>query len=71
MADAAEIQTQLTALKKARASGALMVRHGDTQVTYRSVAELQQAIDILTGELNTANGVGRGPRYVRQTSKDL
>lgn len=71
MADVAELQTQLTALKKARASGALIVKHGDTQVTYRSIAELQSAIDIITGEINQANGVSRKPVYVKQSSKGL
>lgn len=71
MATAAELQIQLTSLKKARASGALVVRHGDTQVTYRSMKELQEAIDVITGELNEVNGVKRRPRYLRQSSKGL
>lgn len=65
------MQTQLEALKTARSSGALIVRHGDTQVTYRSIKELQEAIDVLTREINTGAGVKRRPRYVRQPNKGL
>lgn len=71
MATPEELQAQLTALKKARASGALMVRHGDTQVTYRSIKELNEAIAAVTTELNAANGKKRGPRYARQERKGL
>lgn len=71
MATPEELQAQLTALKKARASGALIVRHGDTQVTYRSITELQLAIDAITKELNAAKGVKRRPRYIRQDRRGL
>lgn len=71
MADVAELQLQLAALKKARSSGALIVKHGDTQVTYRSIEELQKAIDIITGEINQANGVSRKPVYIKQRTKAL
>lgn len=71
MATPEELQNQLTALKKARASGALVVRHGDTQVTYRSIAELQLAIEAITKELNAATGKKRRPHYIRQTRRGL
>lgn len=71
MATPDELQTQLTALKKARASGALVVRHGDTQVTYRSITELQLAIDAITKELNVAKGRKRRPHYIRQDRRGL
>lgn len=66
-----ELEAQLKALKKARASGALIVRHGDTQVTYRSIAELQAAIDAIIEELNSLKGKKRRPRYVRQDRRGL
>ncbi|MBL8577734.1 MAG: hypothetical protein JNK47_10940 [Mesorhizobium sp.] len=72
MATADELNAQLTALKKARASGALVIRHGDTQVTYRSIAELQKAIDAIQNELDALTGKRkRGPRYVRQDRRGL
>jgi hypothetical protein len=71
MATAEELTAQLTSLKKARASGALMVRHGDTQVTYRSIDELNKAISAITDELNAATGKKRRPRYARQERKGL
>jgi hypothetical protein len=72
MSTADELQTQLTALKKARASGALIVRHGDTQVTYRSITELQAAIDAITRELNALDpSRKRRPFYIRQERRGL
>lgn len=71
MATPEELQAQLTSLRKARASGALVVRHGDTQVTYRSIDDLQKAIDAIIKELNAARGKKRRPRYVRQDRRGL
>lgn len=71
MADVEELRKQLAALKKARASGALIVRHGDTQVTYRSIAEIQAAIDAIIEEINAATGKRRRPRYLRQDRRGL
>lgn len=45
-------QAQIDALKKAIASGVLTVRHGDEQVTYRSLAEMQAALKAMEGEVN-------------------
>lgn len=69
MAEIDDLTAQLVALKKARASGALVVRHGDTSITYRSLAEIRDAIAAVQGEINKLNGVGRGPNYVEQTGK--
>jgi hypothetical protein len=71
MATLVELQAQLASLEKARGSGALIVRHGDTQVTYRSMDELIKAINIIIGLINEASGIKRKPRYIRQTSKGL
>jgi hypothetical protein len=66
-----DLEAALAALKKAKRSGALVVRHGDTSVTYRSVEELQAAINDVQGDINAINGVTRGPKYVVQTGKGL
>lgn len=64
--------TRLEALQKAAASGTLIVRHGDTQVTYRSLDELMKAIAYAESQINKLNGVsGRSPRYVQQNDKGL
>lgn len=65
----AELEVQLTALKKARASGTYSVRHGDTSVTYRSLSEINKAISAIAKELRVLNGTTRTPYYARQGSK--
>lgn len=63
---------QLAALKRARGSGVLEVRHGDTSTTYRSVSEILAAITQTQAELDKLNGVKRGgPRYIRESSRGL
>lgn len=69
MASVSELTTRLEALKAARDSGALIVRHGDTQTTYRSLDEIERTIARITAEINAASGTTRKPRYVRQTRK--
>lgn len=72
MADDLDTLTaQLASLKKAQRSGTLSVRHGDTSVTYRSMAELILAINAVQKEINTLNGVTRKPRYVEQRTRGL
>lgn len=71
MATLEELNLQLAALKKARASGVLIVRHGDTQVTYRSIDDIQKAIDAIIEEINALKGIKRRPRYVRQDGRGL
>ena len=61
-------QAQIDTLKKAIASGVLIVRHGDEQVTYRSLAEMRRVLADMEGEVNptvqparrTVAGVTRG-----------
>lgn len=70
--DLEELEAQLAALRKAKRSGALIVRHGDTSITYRSMADINEAIGELVDAINQANGTpGRGPKYIRQDSKGL
>jgi hypothetical protein len=52
-------QAQIDALKRAIASGVLIVRHGDEQVTYRSLAEMRQALADMEGEVNPTTGPAR------------
>ena len=61
--------TQLQALKSALANGALIVRYEDRMVTYRSVEELTQAIQIVEGELAAASGTARHSRSFARFSK--
>lgn len=72
MATLSELQTRLETLKKARGSGALMVRHGDQSVTYRSLAEMEQIISELEGEIAALGGTRRRKiRYAYQSGKGL
>lgn len=64
-----QLQESLDSLNEALGSGALVVKHGDTQITYRSVAELKAAIAEVTAQMNALGGVGRKPRYAVQYSK--
>ena len=55
-------QTQLDALEAALASGALTVEYDGRRVTYRSVAELKEAI----AEVRTALDAAAGKTRLRQ-----
>lgn len=62
-----ELQARITAIRKARDSGVLILRHGDEMTQFRSLAEMDKIIADLEAELT-----GRTrPRvsYVRQDSK--
>lgn len=69
----ATLEVQLTALKKARGSGVLTVRHGDTSVTYQSMEALLAAISSIVSEIKALGGGsgGRKPRYIIQRTKGL
>lgn len=72
MTDSATITTRLEALKKARDTGVLTVKHGETLTTFRSLAEIQKIISQLEGDLAAANGTPRRRlRYAYQSSKGL
>jgi len=44
-------QSQVDALKTAIASGVLIVRHGETQTTYRSLDEMQRVLAMMESEV--------------------
>jgi hypothetical protein len=65
-----EINKRLTVLYTMRDSGVLIIRHGDTSTQFRSLDELLQAIRILEGQLNKAQGKVRSRvSYIRQSRK--
>ena len=72
MATLSELNAQLSALKAARNSGALIVKHGNTSTTFRSLAEIDSIIASLQAEID-AQGTGRYSRirYSQQTTKGL
>lgn len=69
---AAQIQSRIDALEKARDSGVSMVRHGGTITQWRTVAELDNILAGLYARLDNTNGTTK-PRvnYVQQNSKGL
>lgn len=70
MADVNTLQTRLELLEKALASGTLVVRHGDTSITYNTTSELLHAIDYIKGQIGKADGsTARKPGYIEQTGK--
>jgi hypothetical protein len=62
MATLEELQAEKSALESARNSGALRVRHGEKDITYRSVAEINSALS----SLNNAIGRLSGKKRTRQ-----
>lgn len=70
--DLAYWQARVDLLENAITSGSLSVRHGDTQLTYRSLDELRFALNFAQGKIKALDGTGgRKPGYVLQTSKGL
>lgn len=72
MATLSELNTRLAALKAARDSGALIVKHGNTSTTFRSLSEIEQIIAALEAEITDAgvNTYSR-VRYSQQLRKGL
>lgn len=65
-----QIQARIDAIRKARDSGVLMVRHGDTSTQFRSLAEMDKIISDLEAELAHAQGVVKSRvKYIRQSDK--
>ena len=62
-------QEQLASLKSALASGALRVRHENRDVTYRSVDDLRDAIQVVENELAKQSGAIRHTRSYASFSK--
>lgn len=67
---ATDTELRLIALKAARDSGILTVKHGETSTTYRSLNEINALIRTLEGEVA---GTVAGPRvsYIWQEGKGL
>lgn len=57
-------QDDLDAIERAIASGALIVRHGDKMINYRSLAEMQQARDMIARSIASP----RRPRFTLITT---
>jgi hypothetical protein len=55
----AEINARLTAIRKARDSGVLRVKHGEEETLFRSLAEMNQIIADLEAQLAGATNVRR------------
>lgn len=65
-----QIEARLFAIRQARDSGALMVRHGDTTTQFRSLAEMDSIIADLEAQLAKARGRPRKRiGHIVQTSK--
>lgn len=64
------IQARLTALRAARDTGVLTVRHGDTSIQYRSLAEIERTISVLESSLLPGKKASR-VRYPMQFRKGL
>lgn len=61
-------QTDLDAIEKALASGTLVVKYNDKQVTYRSIAEMMQVRDMIRRALGKTN---QTQRFTANFSKGL
>lgn len=66
-----ELEAQRDAIRRAIRSGARMVRHGEKIVEYRSVAELQAALDDVQAQITEVTGTRRGRVRYMKTSKGI
>ena len=71
MSELSVLQDRLAKLRKARASGVLEIRHGETSTRYKSDSEMAAAEAALVGQINAVAGTARGPKYIHQTGKGL
>jgi hypothetical protein len=68
----AEIERRIAAIRKARDSGVLIVRHGDESTQFRSLDEMDRILAGLEGQLGTVTGTKKKRiSYIRQDSKGL
>lgn len=72
MTDTATLNARKAQLEKAMASGVLSVRHGETQTTFRSYAEMERALAEVNRQLADNAGTAK-PRTLRgyQSGKGL
>jgi hypothetical protein len=69
---AIQLTARIAAIRSARDSGALIVRHGDTSTQFRSLAEMNAIIADLEGQLAGLQGTRRKRvSYIQQDSKGL
>lgn len=67
-----QLEARITALRKARDTGALIVRHGDTSTQFRSLNEIEEILADLESQLATAQGTKKSRvKYIRQNDKGL
>lgn len=67
---AQQIQARIDAIRAARDTGVLIVRHGDTSTQFRSLAEMDSIIASLQKQLDALNGVVKPRvRYIIQGTK--
>jgi len=71
MATLAELQTRREALAASRASGVARVSYDGKTVEYRSLAEIDRAIDVLDREIATLEGRAMIRQVRVTTSKGL
>ena len=71
MTDAATLQAWIAALERARYSGVLSVRHGETSTTFKTDAEMAAALAAAKSDLAAASGTGRRVKYFFQSGKGL
>lgn len=72
MTDVSDMTARLEKLKKARDTGVLTVKHGETLTTFRTLAELERIIATLEGDIAAAGGTAkRRLRYMFQSGKGL
>lgn len=68
---ATEIENDIKTVRAAIGSGALSVSYSDRSVTYRSMIELRQALQLLETELSGVNGTARVRSVAFMTGKGL
>jgi len=71
MADLSTLQTRLEALRAARDTGALTVKHGEEMITYRSLDEINRIIASLEAQIDALGTTRRAVSYVHQSDKGL
>jgi hypothetical protein len=69
MTDIATLLKQLEELKDARRTGALKIRFGDRETTYRSDEELSRAIADLQREIGAEQGLARPTSITIRSNK--
>jgi superfamily I DNA and RNA helicase len=65
-----QLEARLEALKRSRDTGVLVVSHGDTSTTYRSLREMNSIIDDLEAEIAAFDDGKKRYRTIRLHTKD-